>query len=143
MARPTKLTPDLLEAIVSLVEHAVHPEVAAQAFGVARATLYEWIARGRGTDPMRPMEPIYAEFADAIDAAEAKAESALVALAIAKARTPADAIAVLERRFGARWRDRREVTVNIRQELERLASSPEEAAAALHEVSRILEEARQ
>ena len=107
MPRPTKLTPELSAGIVGLVEHAVHPVVAAASFGVARSTLYEWLERGTAIDPRRPMEPIYAEFADSMDAAEAKAESALVALALAKARTSADALGILERRYGERWRQQR------------------------------------
>jgi len=141
MPRPTKLTPDLMTGIVGLVENAVHPVTAAAALGVARSTLYEWIERGKGIDSRRPMEPIYAEFADAMDAAEARAESALVALAVAKARTTADALAVLERRYGERWRQHRETTLNIRSVVERMASSPEEAEAAMAEVGRILAEA--
>lgn len=123
MARPTKLTPEIATGIVTLIEHGVHPVVAAGAFGVERSTLYQWIARGEGTDPLRPMEPIYAEFADAVRDAEYKAESTLVGLAVAKIKTTADAVMLLERRFRDRWQRTEEVTINIRREAERLAAA--------------------
>ena len=54
MARPTKLTPELATGIVTLIQHGVHPPIAAGAYGVDRITFYEWLARGEGRDPDRP-----------------------------------------------------------------------------------------
>ena len=113
MARPTKLTPEIATGIVTLLENAVHPAVAAGAFGVSQSTFYEWIARGEATDPRRLSDPVYIDFAERVRAAEYQAESALVGLAIAKIKTTADAVLLLERRFRERWQRTEEVTINI------------------------------
>lgn len=122
MVRPTKLTPEIATGIVTLIQHGVHPPIAAGAYGVARSTYHEWIARGEDRDPLRPSEPIYIEFAEAVARAEEQSEAALVHLAVQKVRTTAEALAVLERRFGERWMNRREITVNFRREAEKLAA---------------------
>jgi hypothetical protein len=104
--RPTKLTQEVADGIIRLIEHAVPPATAARSNGVGEATFHEWIRRGEGRDD-RHVEEIYIEFAARVRAAEAMAEAALSALAVAKIRTTADAILILERRFGARWRPSR------------------------------------
>jgi hypothetical protein len=143
MPRPSKLTPELATGIVTLLENAVHPEVAAGAYGVSLATFYEWVARGEGTDPIRLSEPMYTEFAERVRKAEYKAESALVGLAIGKVRTTADAVLLLERRFRDRWQRTEEVTVNIRREAERIAEATGLNASEIQaEAERILSEAR-
>ena len=143
MPRPTKLTPEIATGIVTLLEHAVHPEVAAGAYGVSLSTFYEWVARGEGTDPDRLSEPAYTTFAEQVRAAEYKAESALVGLAIGKVKTTADAVLLLERRFRARWQRSEEVTVNIRREAEKIAEATGLNADEIQaEAERILAEAR-
>lgn len=139
MARPTKLTPELMVGIVSLVERCVPPVTAAGAFGVSRTTYFEWLQRadGRAGDD-RPSEPIYVEFADAITNAERQAESALVDLAIRKARSTRDALDILARRFGGDWRERIDVKVDVRHLLEGLTSDPEELEAAVLEAERLM-----
>lgn len=139
MARPTKLTPELQAAIVKLVQLGVHPHVAAGAMGVQTATFYEWMARGEARDAERPSVPEYTEFAEAVRRAERESESALVALAVQKARTTADALAVLARRFGDRWRERVDVRVELEAEVRRLAEETGvDYAEALAEAERIL-----
>lgn len=138
MARPTKLTPDLMSAIVRQVALCVPPTTAAGAFGVSTATYYEWIARGKGTDPDRMVEAIYVEFAEKVAEAERQAESALVMLAIQKARTTRDALDVLERRFGGTWQQKTEIHVDVRHMLEGLATDPEELEAATAEAERLM-----
>lgn len=139
MARPTMLTPELHDAIIRLVETGVHPSVAAGAHRVASSTFYEWMARGEGRSDTRPSEPEYTEFAEAVRAAEHKAESALVLLAMQKAKTSQDALAVLSRRFGDRWRERVDVRVELEAEVRRLAEETGvNADDALAEAERIL-----
>jgi hypothetical protein len=142
MARPTKLKPDVAEAIVRLIEHAVHPEVAAGAFGISYRTYTEWLARGEGReDDDRPAEPIYVEFARDVRAAEYRAESALTGMAVGKIRTTRDALDVLARRFGVRWRERIDVHVELEAEVRRLAEETGvDYAEALAEAERILAE---
>jgi hypothetical protein len=45
MARPSKLTPELQEAICALIEVGDAPEVAAGVNGVGRSTFFEWQSR--------------------------------------------------------------------------------------------------
>jgi hypothetical protein len=142
MGRPTKLTPEVRDGIVGFIQKGVHPYIAAGAFGVAVGTYDEWMGRGRGTDPLRPSDPVYIEFAEAVEAAQHQAEAALVAMAVLKAKSTSDLVLILERRFGERWRERREVLVTVHDAIERMAASPEEAVAAQQEVERILAEAR-
>src|ERR1700690_1912490 len=121
MARATKLTPEIHVGIVTLVQYGVHPDVAAGAFGVDRATFFEWMARGEDRDPVRPMLPVYAEFADDIRAAEFQAESALISTAVRKIRTTQDALSIAARRFGDRWRERVDVHVELEAEVRKMA----------------------
>jgi hypothetical protein len=137
MARPTKLTPELLAAIVRQVELCVPPVTAAGAFGVQPSTYYEWIQRGKGTDD-RMVEAIYVEFAEGVASAERQAESALVLLAIHKARTTRDALDILARRFGGDWREKVEVKMDVRHILEGLTSDPDELEAAVAEAERLM-----
>lgn len=114
MPRPTKLTPELARSVIELVLSGVPPLTAARAHGIPEATWYEWLARGRGNDPDRPQvamanpyEPfLYAEFAEAIDAAVPAFEVGMVNLAVRKARSTAEALAILERHPATRaqWR---------------------------------------
>ena len=143
MARPTKLTPEIATGIVTLLEHAVHPKVAAGSFGVSEGTFYEWLQRGEGRHPTQPLDPVYAEFAERVRAAEYKAESTLVGLAISKIKTTADAVLLLERRFRDNWQRTEEVTINIRREAERIAAaSGLDADEIWAETERILSQAK-
>ena len=139
MARPTKLTPEIMAAIVRQIELCVPPEVAAGAFGVARPTYYQWLQRGRGElEDTRPAEPIYIQFVDEVERAERQAESTLVMLAVSKARNTQEALMVLERRFGGTWRQKVEVNVDVRHILEGLTNDPDELAAAVAEAERLM-----
>ena len=141
MGRPTKLTPELATAIVTLIQHGVHPPIAAGAYGVDKATFYEWLARGESRDPDRLSVPEYTEFAERVRRAEHEAESAIVAMAVKKIRTSGDALAVLARRFGERWRERIDVRVELEAEVRRLANETGvDYAEALAEAERILAE---
>ena len=141
MARPTKLTPEIATGIVTLVQHGVHPPVAAGAYGVDGSTFYEWMSRGEDRDPRRPSVPEYTAFAEAVRRAEHEAESAIVAMAVKKIRTSGDALAVLARRFGDRWRERIDVRVELEAEVRRLANETGvDYAEALQEAERILAE---
>jgi hypothetical protein len=65
----------------------------------------------------------------------------LVQLAITKAKTSADAIAILERRFRDRWKRTDEVSVNIRLLAEKLAGEGLDPKEVIAEAERILSEA--
>jgi hypothetical protein len=83
-------------------------------------------------------EPIYQEFAESVAKAERQAESALVDLAIRKARTTRDALDILARRFGGDWREKTEVRIDVRHILEGLTNDPDELEAAVRVAERLM-----
>jgi hypothetical protein len=128
-----------MAGIVSLVERCVPPVTAAGALGISKATFYRWLQEGADSeDSILPADPIKAEFRESIERAEQQAESYLVNIAMEKARTTADALAILERRFGGVWRQKVEVSVDVRHILEGLTNDPEELSAALAEAERLM-----
>jgi hypothetical protein len=74
VARPTKLTPEVREAIVKAVRAGAPRSLAARAAGVSEATLHRWLAQGRdeGKGPRH-------ELVKEIEQAEAKAHMHAVA----------------------------------------------------------------
>jgi hypothetical protein len=101
--RPSKLTPELIEAIVATVSKGIAPEVAAQAEGISQATYYSWRKQGQeGAEP-------YATFWNAVTRAIAVSEVSLVekvAVGDGQATSFGEAKASLEllqRRFPKRW----------------------------------------
>jgi len=64
MERTTLLTPELSRAITGLVRAGVSIPVAAEAVGVSRATVREWLQRGKERDD-RPSAQVFATPADA------------------------------------------------------------------------------
>jgi len=75
MARKTKLTPALQQAIISAVAGGVPHAQAALLVDVPNATANEWRQRGEGRDPERPCTPLYAAYAAALQKAEAQFEA--------------------------------------------------------------------
>jgi transposase len=99
MARPTKLTPEVMERVVRAVRAGNYPEAAARAAGISPATYYRWMKEGE-----KASRGIKREFHDAIRQAEAEVEVEIVAR-ILKA-VPEDwraGITFLERRHSGRW----------------------------------------
>lgn len=99
MARPTKLTREIHEKIVTLVRAGNYRETAAAATGISPVTLREWLRRGA-----RGGGGIYRAFAEDVDRAEAESEARDI-LEITKAgKKDWKALAWrLERRFPKRW----------------------------------------
>jgi hypothetical protein len=104
VGRPSKLSDEVTERVVSAVRAGNYAEAACQAAGIGQSTYYRWMARGA-------QEPgsAYAGFREAVLRAEAEAEVHAVALV---RRAMADdwraAIAYLERRHPVRWRSRQQ-----------------------------------
>jgi len=67
--RPTKLTSEVQEAIVSAIRAGNYMETAAAYAGIAKGTFYEWLRRGRRAKSGR-----YRAFVDAVEIALAEAE---------------------------------------------------------------------
>lgn len=106
--RPTKLTPEVAQAICAAVAAGNFRQVAARAAGVSPRTLGDWLAKGKAqaTGP-------YADFLRAVLRAEQDAEMAMVKRVVEAASQDAKhAEWFLERKFPDRWgrKDRREVT---------------------------------
>jgi hypothetical protein len=108
MARPTKLTSEVRDAILASIEAGAYAEQAARAAGIAPSTFYAWRERGEAGE-----EP-FLEFVEALRAREAIAE--IVAVTVLRdAAAGGDwraAAHFLERRFPQRWRrhDSTEIT---------------------------------
>jgi len=127
MARPTKLTAELTAEIVTLVEAGNYNETAAEAVGIDRQTLHNWMKwGGEGKEP-------YAAFFDAITRARAKAETDLLAKvsegdgkgeSFGKGKAAAF---VLERTRPKKFAQR--INVKVQDELERLLDIAERVLA--------------
>ena len=131
MGRPTKLTPAIREKLILAVQAGNYREAAAAYAGIAPATLYNWLEKGK-----KAKRGPYLELLEAINVAEGEAEARIV-LSI-RTKIPDDpnlGIRFLERRYAARWSPRTQVThageMGVRHEpplAERLAGNPD----ALH-----------
>lgn len=67
MARTTRLTPEIIDAIVERIAVGVFPYVAAASIGIPKSTYYDWLARGRkGHKP-------FSELSDKVRRAQAQA----------------------------------------------------------------------
>ena len=130
IGRRTDLTPALQERICKLIrDNGMYLEPAAAACGVAHATLYEWLARGRvrsnststlglpgaiepGTRGLGDPEGLYEDFVDAINKAEGELEVIVVSDAVKKfkkSRNPLAPIIFASRRFRDRWSEQIQV----------------------------------
>jgi transposase len=113
--RPTLLTPERARRITDLLTAGNTMETAAQGAGVAPATLYSWIARGRAERDRltahhaakpRPAEARFLSFLEAVEKARADAEANLVSYILAAAMEPKTwqaAAWLLERRDPQKW----------------------------------------
>jgi transposase len=85
MGRHTKLTPVVHGKIIGYLGADAYLEHAAEAVGVGRATVYDWLRRGEADEPEEP----YASFA--ADVRKAQAESVVRSLiVISKAEQSGD-----------------------------------------------------
>ena len=102
MARPTKLTAETAEKIVTSIAAGNYAETACRSAGVSASTYYRWLERGEEED-----SGAHRDFFEAVGDAEAAAE--INAVATIQAAMPDDwraAMAYLERRYGERWQRR-------------------------------------
>tara|TARA_Y100000310_G_C20546718_1_gene745948 strand:+ start:196 stop:630 length:435 start_codon:yes stop_codon:yes gene_type:complete len=63
MGRPSKLTPEVADAVVEALEMGASQSEAAASVGVGLSTLEEWLSRGRGRNSRRSSRGVYATFA--------------------------------------------------------------------------------
>lgn len=106
MGRPTSLTPEVERRILSALRGGNYREAAAQAGGVHRHTLRNWIVRGEAGE-----EP-YAAFLAAVEKAEAFAERRLLKLIKVGLEGWQSKAWIMERRWPSRWGGRVRSAVN-------------------------------
>jgi transposase len=106
MGRPTKLTEDAQERIISALKAGNYMDTAAQYAGVDESTLHRWIARGKEED-----SGLYYEFRKAVEKARAEAEARNVHLiqTAAQGGTWQAAAWFLERSHPGKWGRREKV----------------------------------
>ena len=98
--RPSKLTPELREEIVSCIKAGSWTETVCVMAGINKSTFYDWMRRGK--EATRHTK--YKKFYKAVKQAEAFAEARHVAnLSKAAEKHWGAAAWILERRFSERW----------------------------------------
>ncbi|HEX4952683.1 MAG TPA: hypothetical protein VF017_04725 [Thermoanaerobaculia bacterium] len=105
--RPSKLTPEVQDRIVSAIRAGNYAQVAAGFAGIGESTFYRWMEQGE-----RAEDGAFREFRDAVKRAEHEAE--VRAVAIIQAQMPIHwqaAMTYLERKFPTRWGRRERVDV--------------------------------
>lgn len=141
MGRPSGMTPQVAERIVTAIRAGAYAEVAATYAGVSRSTYFLWMAKGRKDAEDREAGDFpsideshghewteeggrcwcghtrYSDFLDRIKEAEASAEIH----AVGKVRSAFEtdwkaAMTYLERRYPSRWRRRTTVDVGMENE---------------------------
>lgn len=111
--RPTKLTQELQDKLVTVIKAGNYIETACAYVGIDKSTFYDWLKRGArekqrlAQNPrarIRKKEEPYVEFSNAVEKALAEAEVRDVAI-IGKAATENWQAAAwrLERKFPERW----------------------------------------
>lgn len=126
VGRPTLLDDERAERIIKAIRNGGSRNAAAEAAGVDRSTLFEWIARGRkGEAPFN-------DFVDRIKRAESVAENAMVRVVRKAARMGTWQAAAwwLERRRSKQYALKRDMKVELKREL-----SEDEARAKYKELT--------
>ncbi len=121
--RPTKLTPELKDKIVSYIRVGNYIETAVQACGIAKRTFYHWLDRANKEiqrledNPkarLRQSEEIYVDFLNAIEKAQAEAEAKDVMLLAQFAKTDSNVVRWrLERKHPQRWGNRQQFDARV------------------------------
>jgi transposase-like protein len=98
--RPSKLTPELREEIVSLIKTGNFIEMTCAIAGINKSTFYDWMRRGKESK----RHTRYKKFYNEVTQAQAWSEARDVAIISKHAETSWRAAAwKLERRFSQRW----------------------------------------
>jgi transposase len=100
MGRPTKLTPEVQERIITALRAGNYQETAANYAGISAKTFYEWMQRGKD-EP----ESIYRDFREAVEKAKSDAEVRDLYLIDQAAQSGSWQAAAwkLERKFPQKW----------------------------------------
>jgi len=97
--RPSKLTPELINEVCTLIEGGNYIDVAVACVGIDRSTFFKWVQSGA-----KAKSGIKKEFCDRIKIAQAKGETKSVALVHKAGKVSWQAAMThLERRHPDRW----------------------------------------
>ncbi len=108
--RPTKLTPEVQQTIVTYLKAGNYVETAAAAAGISKETIYAWLKRGA-----KAKKGIHREFSDAIEKALAEGEILAVRSILEADEKQWQARAWwLERRRPDRWGRKERVDLNVK-----------------------------
>jgi hypothetical protein len=102
VARPTKLTPEARQRIVTAIRAGNYRRPAARSAGISEATFHRWMARGK-----KASSGVYRDFYEEVERAEADAE--VYAVTVIRKAMPNEwraAAHFLERRYPESWRRR-------------------------------------
>jgi hypothetical protein len=123
--RPTKLTDEVQETIVSNLSSCAHRSIAAGCAGIGTRTLVTWMRNGKERPKSR-----FGKFRRAILEAEKRAEMRLAALIVrAAANDPKQAQWMLSHRFPKRWAEK--TRLELERTPPRIQVTVEEARAEL------------
>jgi hypothetical protein len=105
IGRPSKLTAELKERFMDLLEAGNYPEVAASACGIGRTTYYRWMEQGKA-DEAAGKRSDYRDFREQIERARDTAETHYVGILMRNANEARDtkaAVEWLQRSAPDRW----------------------------------------
>ena len=98
---PTKLTPELVDKLVSYLRSGNYVKVACRAVGISPQLLSQWLDRGVSE---RPEDAAYADLRERVQLARSESEARNVAIIATAARESWQAAAwLLERQYPDRW----------------------------------------
>ena len=138
MARTLTLTKVVHNRIIAAVRNGASVEVAAQAAGVSKSAVYNWLAWGREPDA----EPHFVELVEALEKASGENQTRLIAVIQKATATTWQAAAwMLERKYPDQWgrKDRIAGDTLKEREAERIArQSGLEKEEVLASIDRLL-----
>ena len=119
VGRPSKLTPETKQRLLTAIRRGAHLDVSCQAAGVGYSTVRDWIAIGEGRHPRKKPTKEYKEFSEEITRAIADSEMTLLTTIRQAAQVDAvHARWILERRFPDRWANTQRIEVKVQERLE-------------------------
>jgi transposase len=122
--RPSLLTEQLVEKLVTMLRAGNYMGTAARASGISRQTLTSWLERGASA---RPEDEEYRDLRERVERARSEGEVRLVATIARAAAERWDAAAwLLERQYPDRWG---RVSMRLRADAQAEAEAAAEAAA--------------
>ena len=134
--RPTLLTPELGDRIITLLRAGNTIAIATEAVGISRRAFELWMRRGRST---KPADAIYAEFAERVTKARAEGEARSVAQVASAAGADWRAAAWLLERAGEEgWSKGKRQSEPVTPPKELEAAFTKAAAAAREEAEATL-----